>query len=59
MKLVPRLIKIFQTYLESHCQNLIDLVSRMKTTYWQDWEQTIIQSKTIIEKEREEARKNK
>ena len=56
MKILPRLIKIFQTYLESHCQNLIDLVTRMKTTYWQDWEQTIIQSKTIIEKEREEAR---
>jgi len=48
-----------KTYLESHCQNLIDLVTRMKTTYWQDWEQTIIQSKTIIEMEREEARKNK
>jgi len=37
-----------KTYLENNCQNLTAFVSRMKETYWKDWDEAIEKSKESI-----------
>ena len=37
-----------RTFLETECNNLVELVGRMKETYWQDWDQSIEDSREFM-----------
>ena len=37
-----------RTFLETECNNLVELVGRMKEKYWQDWDQSIEDSREFM-----------
>jgi len=39
-----------RTFLETECNNLVELVKRMKEKYWQDWDKSIEDSREFMKK---------
>jgi len=41
-----------KTFIDTNCSNLNNFVTKMKNTYWTDWDQSIEQSKIIMDEQK-------